>query len=252
MRGGSSGRFGVLCLAFVALAAVFVGLGRWQLDRAAEARAVGERFSERAELEPVTDVAAAARRPLDALHYRELRLEGRYGGAQVLLDNITRHGAAGYYVLTPFEPAAGGPAVLVNRGWIEADPDRGVVRPLDVGTGRRVVSGRIDRLPRAALSLGGAGERVRDGLYRASFPSIGELEALLGRELAPFQVLLDPSRGDGFERTWTPDTSRADTNTAYAGQWFIMAVGACALAGWAAWRAYRAARRETRADETQT
>lgn len=229
----------------IAAAGAFAALGIWQLGRAADHRAVAAAYGAAAEAAPLTDVAAAAA-SVGALRYRRLAVDGAYDASvQVLLDNITRDGVAGYYVLTPFEPAGVGPRVLVNRGWIEADPDRRVVPRLDVEGRVGSVSGRIDRLPAPALALDAAPERLGDGLYRLSFPTPAELERLLGVELAPFQLLLDPDEPGGFERRWRPDTARADRNTAYAGQWFIMAVAAAGLAAWGGARAYR-----ERTDET--
>ncbi len=231
-----------LCAVLVIAAGVCVVLGRWQLDRAEQSRAAAAEFRSAADLEPLTGPGGTA----EAMprRFRGIRLEGRYEpGTQVLLDNITRDGAAGYYVLTPFAPASGERRVLVNRGWIAADPDRGVVPRLDVETRPRTLSGRVDRLPSAALSLDASAEAVRDGIYRVSFPTIAELERLLDVELAPFQVLLDPAEADGFGRRWMPETRRADRNTAYAGQWFMMAAAAFGVAAWAALRAFQAIRR---------
>lgn len=251
-RPGPAGGFAALCAAALALAAVFVSLGRWQLERAEQARAVAAEYRDAAGQAALTDPPAA---DPGRFRYRRLTLTGRYDGEHhVLLDNITRGGAAGYYVLTPFVPASGGPPVLVNRGWVEAGPDRRVAPRIEVADPRRSrrLAGRIDRLPSAALSLGGKPETVREGVYRASFPSIEELERLLGAELAPFQLLLDPEEPDGYVRSWAPATTRADRNTAYAGQWFIMAAGAAGLAVWAAARAYRATRGHSDDDEAAT
>lgn len=234
-------QYALLAVVFAAGAAVCIGLGRWQLDRAGQVRSAAAAFRAAGEAEPLRDLAAAAADP-DAYRFRTVDLAGRYESEpQVLLDNITKDGAVGYYVLTPFRPAGAERLVLVNRGWIEADPDRRVVPGLDVDGQPRRVTGRIDRLPSAALSWGASAETVRAGLYRASYPTAAELERLLDVELAPFQLELDAAAADGFERSWTPGTRRADRNTAYAGQWFIMAVAAAALAVWAALRAGRAA-----------
>lgn len=238
-----------LSAAAVVAAGVFAALGSWQLGRAEQNRAVAAAFRTAGDAEPVADVQRAADAP-DALRYRRLRMEGRYeAGTQILLDNITHNGIAGYYVLTPFRPAGSARHVLVNRGWIEAGPDRSVVPALDVGSESRGVTGRIDRLPRAALRLDASAERVREGLYRLSFPSLADVERLLGSELRPFQLLLDPGAADGFARDWTPRTMSADRNTAYAGQWFIMAVAAAALAVWAALRTYRGMKGNSANDE---
>lgn len=248
-RPGRARGTAVLCVVSVVAAGAFAALGNWQLGRAEHNRAIAAEFRTAGAAEPLTDVERAAESP-GALRYRPLRIEGRYAaGMQVLLDNITRGGSAGYEVLTPFRLAGGARHVLVNRGWIEADPDRSLVRALDVGAQSRIVTGRLDRLPRPALRLDGSAERLREGLYRMSFPSLADVERLLGIEVLPFQLLLDPAAEDGFTRDWTPRTMSADRNTAYAGQWFIMAVAAAGLAVWAALRAYRGLKGNSDNDE---
>jgi surfeit locus 1 family protein len=214
---------GALALA----AAGFAALGRWQLVRAEVNRGIVERFDSVAALAPLEEPVPEP----GAFRYQPMRLRGHYvAGSQVLLDNMTSHGVAGYQVLTPFR-TAGDRLVLVNRGWVPASPDRSELPDVAVGAAADVViTGRVDLLPRAALRLGEP-EAVRPGpVVVLSFPDFAAIEAALGAKVERFQLLLDPAAAEGFVREWSPPRDRADRNIAYAVQWFGLAIVAFVIA----------------------
>lgn len=107
----------------LAVAAVCVRLGVWQLARLAERRvrnaAVAARFTAPPALYRALPADTAAR------HYRRVVVAGRPDYArEFVLVNRTRDGSPGVHIVTPVRVAdeAGGPGgdtlVLVNRGWI--------------------------------------------------------------------------------------------------------------------------------------
>lgn len=209
----------------VSLAAVFSALGFWQLNRAEQHRELEDRF-ERAADAPVLELPVAAV-DIGSQRYSWLRLRGQYRARrQILLDNMTHAGQAGYQVLTPFD-IGDGRLVLINRGWVPADPDRSRMPDVALANQHADISGRIDQLPRAALSLEAEPVSVDDALWVVSFPTIENIENLLGRQVYPFQVLLDPEADAGFVRDWQPGGVTPERNIAYAVQWFALA----ALAG---------------------
>ena len=224
----------ILVVAAALLVAAFGVLGQWQLRRAAVEDALGRQFLESAAL-PALDVLPDASVIMDA-RYRRVMLDGRYvPRVQVLLDNMTHEGAVGYHVLTLFEPSAGGPAVIVNRGWLPASPDRARLPVVDVAGNERSLRGRIASLPVPALRLGNdAGALEAGPLEVMTFPRAVDLERVIGRPLVPYQVLLDPAEADGYVRAWRPPGERADRNRAYAAQWLLLAaataLGALGLA----------------------
>jgi hypothetical protein len=129
-----------------------IGLGRWQLERAELHRDVAASFRSATGLAAIEQPIAA--RELDDLRYRRIRLHGRYrAGTQILLDNMTFRGQAGYQVLTPLD-IGGSRLVLVNRGWVAASPDRSLLPSVALPELSAEIAGRIDRLPRAGLSSG--------------------------------------------------------------------------------------------------
>lgn len=222
-----------------ALAAICISLGFWQLGRADESRALAARIA-RASAEPTIPLRTSSRAD-ETLRYRPVEIAGRYvPERQILIDNIVHDGVAGYEVLTPFAPLDGGPWLVVNRGWVRADPDRRVLPDVPVDRERRVVTGILDALPVPGLRLGdaAAGEH-RAPLIVLSFPTIGDLEAVLGRMLFGYQLLLADGEPDGYVRKLPAPALEPERHLAYAVQWWLfgsIAGGAAAAVGWRAMR----------------
>jgi surfeit locus 1 family protein len=214
-----------------ALAAAFVALGRWQWQRAAEARELNAAFAAAVSLAPLD------RPPDDAdiagLRYRTVELFGRYEPQrQLLLDNRVRDGRVGYEVLTPFRRSDREPWLLVNRGWIAADPDRKRLPAVGVGAHERPLKGRIDTLPRVGLDLPvPQDDGAASGLRVVSYPSAAEIAAALGHATFGYQILLDPGEPDGFARDWRAPGPAPERHLAYAGQWLLLAATAIVIGG---------------------
>jgi cytochrome oxidase assembly protein ShyY1 len=105
----------------IAMAAVAVRLGIWQLDRADQKIALQDAYYDRIALNPVP-CARAVGEPRPA--YVRVRLDGRFEtGREYLLDNRTSDATAGYEVLTRFR-CTDGTLFLVNRGWIPGGSSR--------------------------------------------------------------------------------------------------------------------------------
>lgn len=225
------------------LAAACVALGFWQLDRAAETRALEERYAAAVELPPLSgrlddlvEVAPAA------VRYRVIELEGRYEPErQFLVDNVVRNGVPGYFVLTPFRPESSDLRLIVNRGWTRADLDRRVLPDVGVSAAPRRIAGRLDELPAPGLRLGGGNPPTAADAPLAvlSYPAMSELESVLARPLFAYSLLLDPGEPDGFEREWRGPAVDPARNLAYAGQWWLFAAVAGGAAVTVAWRTLR-------------
>jgi surfeit locus 1 family protein len=222
-------------LGTLALGGLFLAAGTWQLSRAAEKRAIFAAFDAGASGGTVPLPPPGAE--LGALRYRAVRLAGRYDAArQVLLDARTRDGRAGYEVLTPLR-ADEGPAVLVNRGWIPADPDRTRLPDVAVGDAPREVTGLLDRLPRAAMaSAAPAADPAAPWPRRLLFPTAAEIGAALGYPVADYQVLLAPAAPDGYDRAWRPALLTPQQHLGYAVQWFALAAALVVLYAALNWR----------------
>ncbi len=102
---------------------IFVGLGFWQFDRAAEKLRMAEAWAARRS-EQATGLLALPENP-DSLAYRRVLLRGKFlQGRDFLLDNRLYQRRYGVEVISPYRLDEGDIVVLVNRGWLEADPTR--------------------------------------------------------------------------------------------------------------------------------
>jgi len=206
--------------------ALFIGLGAWQLDRAAEKRALLAQSAAEDALD-VSTTLPARDAPAEEWLFQQVALTGQYEtDRQILLDNMTQDGRVGYQVLTPLRLAHDGSLVLINRGWIEAEGPRAQLPELDVAQTQRRVTGRLNHLPRPGLRLGQDDPGATDDPWprRFLYPERETLEAALGEALPPFQVQLSAQAPDGFSRQWTLVNMPPERHVGYAVQWFAFAV----------------------------
>lgn len=209
-------------LALLPALAICVTAGLWQVSRAEDKRLLFQAFDQNratdALVGPVEDAAAVE------LRFQRMELAGSYDTErQVLIDNMVYEGRAGYQVLTPLR--TDGTAVLVNRGWVAASPDRRRLPDLPVSATQRRVRGRLDLLPRPGLKLAAPASRPDDPWpRRLLFPSAGEIGQEIGYEVRDYQLLLDPDSPDGFVRDWRPAVVGPERHVGYALQWFLFAV----------------------------
>ncbi|HZF18008.1 MAG TPA: SURF1 family protein [Steroidobacteraceae bacterium] len=209
-------------LLVIALAAVFIALGRWQLSRADYKRALFAEFASGSDA--TMSLGAAGSKELR--RYQHVSAAGEFDDShQVLLDNMTDGEQAGFRVLTPFL-LADGRTVLVDRGWFALGRSRTDWPVLKVAAGPREIRGRIDELPVPGIRISADVSEATPSAWPKlmNFPRLADLELALGRRLYPRIVLLDANQPDGFRRDWTPPGFAPERHIAYAVQWFGMAL----------------------------
>jgi surfeit locus 1 family protein len=178
----------------LAMGAVLLGLGTWQLERLNWKEAlIAERTARLAAPPlPLRPGATTPETP-GALDFRRVELSGRYRHQDELLlvaPSIT--GQAGYHVVTPLE-RPGGDLVLVSRGWI---PYR--LRAPETRAGGQV-EGPVT-ITGIARTAGRQGLFVPDnepgnGLWY--WRDLEGMAAHLGREVAPILVEAGPEPNPG-------------------------------------------------------
>mgnify|MGYP000001717141 FL=1 len=235
----------VQTLILITLAAVFLQLGLWQLERKAEKEDLFERFEQAPSMG--LSQALSAERP-----FTLVTAFGRYDPERhILLDNKIWQGRAGVHVLTPFR-LEGGPTLLVNRGWLPMPADRSRLPEVPTAGGPRELRGRLAPPPVPGQRLG-----APDMLTTTEWPQLmtyfdlPDVAAALGNELEPWLVLLDAEDPSGFgDRQWSPATMGPDVHGGYAVQWLALMVTAIVIWGLLGLRRGEQLRGERRVLET--
>jgi surfeit locus 1 family protein len=206
----------------IALIALLIFLGRWQLQRADEKRALFDSFAAGADATRQIDGRTPALR-----RYQHVEALGHYDQSrQILIDNMVSGGRAGYFVITPFALAGGG-WVLVNRGWVPLGASRAERPAIPVADDARRLRGRADHMPSPGIQLGAKEELAPPFPVVAAFPSRADIARLLHETswtAATDLVLLDPGEPDGYVRDWSPPGFPPMRHIGYAVQWFALAL----------------------------
>jgi len=211
-----------LTLLLGALAVLFLSLGNWQRERAAEKTLQRAQFDEAREVSDLRTEAPA---------WSRASLSGRFDPVRhLLLDNKLYRGRAGVQVLTPMT-VAGGQTLLVNRGWLPLPPDRSSLPVIETPAGALTVSGRLAPISQPGVQIGDPNALQADEWPQLIlYPDWSRIEAALGLPLHRQVLYLDIASDAGFEdRNWTPFTMGADRHRAYAVQWYGLALTALVL-----------------------
>jgi surfeit locus 1 family protein len=206
----------------IVLIALLISLGRWQLRRADEKRALFDAFAAGTDISLLIDQGTPR-----LSRYQHIEASGHYDQArQVLIDNMVNAGRAGYFVITPFALSNGG-WVLVNRGWVPVGASR-AERPVIAVTGdTRRLRGRADNMPTPGIQMGTKAELAPPFPVVAGYPSHEDIAQLLRESSwasAADLVLLDPGEPDGYVRNWSAPGFPPLHHVGYALQWFALAL----------------------------
>lgn len=214
------------------LLALLLSLGFWQLDRAAQKRALLEAYGDRPTDTPFQLSPGFA--PDADWRYRRAEAVGSYmADRQFLLDNRVYRGRAGYQVLTPLRIADTDYAVLVNRGWVPQGATRADLPALPTPADAELrVEGLVD-LPHDKVFVLGEGEDRDPGWPKVLQRIRLELQAeQLGLRLLPLVLLLAEDQPGGFVRDWNPIVIGPERHVGYAVQWFALAAVLVILYFW--------------------
>ncbi len=223
-----------LYILFTLACSVLVSLGLWQLERAAQKReryaAYSTAFADRPlEFDAIEQGAASA-----DYRWRRVHLSGRYLEVNVLLDNRIRHGRVGYEVLTPFL-TDGGRTILVDRGWTVVPGSRSALPEVAAGDDATTLAGYLGDAPVVGLVMDSAAhdaEWLSPQLLRVQRVALDGLSDVLGHELWPAVVYLDGGQPAALVTEWPAPGDGSARHTAYAVQWFAMAVVLAAIGWW--------------------
>lgn len=215
-------------LVFAVLLPILIGLGFWQLERAAVKTEIRDTYTARGRMDPV-DVNRQALDP-GGMDYRRATARGRYrGDLTIYLDNKVLDGVPGYEVLTPLDIAAdsdGERFILVNRGWVPWGESRRTLPEIDTPPGALELSGRLRAPARDYFTLA---DETDTGEFQPLWQNLDleRYERVAGLPVSPLVLELDPGEqgAGGFVRRWRDyDDAWIDRHKAYAVQWFALAL----------------------------
>ena len=214
----------------LALAALCVRFGFWQLDRLDQRQARNAVLLERSRAAPIP--LAALSGDTAGIFYRRVLVEGSFDHDHtMILAARSLRGVPGVYVFTPVRASAGRNSILINRGWLpaadgatvntdslrSAGPARltAIALPLPAAPGRTAIADDSFRILRYAL--------YADALQRQ-----------LPYHVLPFQLqaLPEPGPQTGFPIRLHPPAVDQGPHLGYAIQWFSFAI--IGIGGWLA------------------
>jgi surfeit locus 1 family protein len=219
----TGGRIKVFVVIAVLLAALFVRLGLWQLDRRRERQARNALITARLDSAEV-DVAALPRDSATA-RFRRVRVTGIADYEHELIYAARSYrGSPGVNLLTPIRIAGKDTAVIVNRGWVYA-PDGVTVDEARWRERDSTFTGYVEELPSTAGASYARRPRV---IARLSYDAVTKA---VPYPVAPvYVVVLGDSAiaPDRLARLTVPPLGEGP-HLNYAIQWFAFAL--IALAG---------------------
>ncbi len=232
---------GLVALGLV-LAAVFVALGAWQVERLAWKldliAAVNTRVAAAPVSAPGPDAWARIEARSDA--YRHVTAHGVFdNGHETLVQAVTDAGP-GFWVITPLRTDAGF-AVLVNRGFVPADHAAPAARAAGQIIGPVAVTGLL-RISEPHGAFLRANQPAAGRWYSRDVAAIAAAKGL--GATAPYFVDADatPNPG-GWPRGGLTVVRFRNSHLAYAATWFTLA--AMSL-GWSFWPAIEGVMRRRR------
>lgn len=207
----------------VVIAAILIGLGRWQLDRAEQKRVLLEARLEAYQSAPLS--INEFRGNWRDLRFRRAVVQGRYlPGRHLLLDNQIRRGRAGYHVISAMLVEGLEALLLVNRGWVPLGTDRSLLPAVPDVASSQALAGTLDAFPRPGLRL------AADVVVSEGWPLVvlelaeTELAQRLGRPVLPLVLKLDPQPDQHYDRDWMwVESFGPERHLGYAFQWHALA-----------------------------
>ena len=219
-------------LTVLALLPLLVFLGFWQLGRAEQKRVLLDNYAERQMAAPV---AVGQLLELADPAFRRVQLRGHLDGQHsLLLDNRVRDGQVGVELLQPFQDQASGQWLLLNRGWLPW-PSRRTPPVFDTPEQTLDIQAWVYESPGATFQL-------QADPQNAPWPRLvttvapARLWAELGRQGFADEVRIAPGPA-AYKADWPLISTGMgpEKHTAYAVQWFAMALALLGLYLYLGW-----------------
>lgn len=212
---------------------LLLGMGFWQLDRAAQKQQLEQQMQARRQAPTMSLSQLDQVRPAN---WQRLLLQGHFDQQRIwLLDNRTRDGAAGVEVLQAFREA-NGQWLLINRGWVPW-PDRREAIQLATPAGSQQLLVEALPDPQDGFRLGDASASGSGWPKLITQINLAELRQQAGMPLADWRArLTEPAAPAALRLEWPALPMSSSRHTGYAVQWFCLAGALLVLFVWAGLR----------------
>ena len=193
-------------------------LGQWQIGRADYKQGLQLR-QDALGREPAVRIDAALLAADDVM-LRKVEVRGEFDPRYtVFVDNRLYQHRPGYHVATPLRISGSQRYVLVNRGWVPANPDRSMP-VIKTPEGEQLVKGTAVAYSERFIELS---TKVAEGNVWQNLV-LERYHQATRLDLQPFLIQQDGTADDGIRREWSrPDLGR-NTQLAYAFQWYALSL----------------------------
>ena len=223
-------RFWLLTALALLAMTLTASLGLWQLDRAAQKRALAQGIAARESQPRWTNDALLTHASATDAEHRLVELQGRWvAGTQLFLDNRPMAGRTGFIVLAALRLTGSDRAVLVQRGWVQRDfLDRNRLPDVPLPDGDVAVLGRVAPPPSQLFEFDMAGSGpIRQNVQPAALAAEWRIPLVTA-----LSVLQTGGDAVPLQREWPRFTGDEHKHLAYAAQWFAMCAGVAAVYLW--------------------
>ncbi len=219
-----------ISLTVLFLLPTLIGLGFWQLHRADHNRALLLQAEQQRKAAPVilseflqNNFTDMLQENLAAWHLKPVKLRGYWLNKVFLLENQISNEHNGYYIYGVMQLNGNQGLLLVNRGWLPAPALRSQLPSVPaVTTGEVEEVGEIYESP--ALHDNKPLFAEQGWPKRIGRINLSGAEQELQTKLLPVVVRLTSGSPSALATQWTVVNIMPEKNTAYAIQWFAMAI----------------------------
>lgn len=211
-----------LTLFVLVLVPLMINLGFWQLARAEEKAALAADFAIK-QVQPPALLSAVSDYSASQLAYLPVRLRGEYLPQYFLLDNRMQARQYGNEVVAVFALENDAGLLLVNRGWVAADPARRSLPQVSTPGGLQDITGHVYVAPGDPYVLG---EQALPAGWPKQLQALdaASMQTALDRALLlPYPVRIDADQAGALAVDWQVINVAPEKHTGYAVQWFTMA-----------------------------
>ncbi|WP_144392818.1 SURF1 family protein [Pleionea sediminis] len=213
----------VFLLALVVFEYLFFSLGTWQLNRAEEKKELLEHYKVQ-QLKPPVELNQSN---FSVQDYQPVTFSGSpFSDITVYIANEPFNGRDGYHILTPVKLLSGN-IVWVNRGWVEALPDRRYLPDVKSAPEQWEDQGYAYFSKGQPILFDNAIAEIKQNQWVIQGRDNKLLSTILGTmntRALPYIIRLSPKSPHGFTREWRIVSMSENKHIAYAVQWFGLAV----------------------------